>query len=80
LEAEAASGNADAAQELRKELALMRDKVDTLHDTLKGKEEELKLLKERSATNQEASKASSSVFILSSSSYNSSLWNEVMKL
>lgn len=50
LEAEAARGNADAAAELRKEIGLMREKVDFYAQQLKGKEEEIKVLKEKCGT------------------------------
>lgn len=47
LEAEAARGNADAAAELRKEIGLMREKVDYLSAQVKTKEEEVRVLKEK---------------------------------
>ncbi len=49
LEAEAARGNADAAQELRKEISLMREKVDASQALLKAKEDEVRNLREAGA-------------------------------
>jgi len=46
LEAEAARGNADAAQELRKEINLMRERVDSSQSLLKAKEDEIRALRE----------------------------------
>ncbi|CAG7835135.1 unnamed protein product [Allacma fusca] len=50
LEAEAARGNADAAAELRKEISLMRDKVDMCQQQLKSKDEEIRTLKEKGSS------------------------------
>lgn len=50
LEAEAARGNADAAAELRKEIGLMREKVDFFTQQLKTKDEEIKVLKDKCGT------------------------------
>ncbi|CAL8094275.1 unnamed protein product [Orchesella dallaii] len=47
LEAEAARGNADAAAELRKEIGMMREKVEFYAQQLKTKDEEIKVLKEK---------------------------------
>lgn len=46
LEAEAAKGDSDAAAEIRKELAILREKVDFYNQALKGKEDEIRMLKE----------------------------------
>jgi len=46
LEAEAAKGDSDAAAEIRKELAILREKVEYYTQALKGKEEEIRVLKE----------------------------------
>lgn len=46
LEAEAAKGDSDAAAEIRKELAILREKVEYYNQALKGKEEEIRVLKE----------------------------------
>ncbi|OXA59162.1 homer protein homolog 1 isoform X2 [Folsomia candida] len=48
LEAEAARGDSSAAAEIRKEIGSMREKVDFYVQTLKGKEEEIKMLKDSS--------------------------------
>lgn len=50
LEAEAARGNADAAAELRKEISLMREKVDLSQQQLKAKDEEIRQLKEKGSS------------------------------
>ncbi|CAL8091165.1 unnamed protein product [Orchesella dallaii] len=46
LEAEAAKGDSDAAAEIRKELAILREKVEYYTQALKAKEEEIRVLKE----------------------------------
>jgi len=46
LEAEAARGDSDAAAEIRKEIGSLRERVDLYSQTLKAKEDELKILKD----------------------------------
>jgi homer protein len=48
LEAEAARGDSDAAADIRKEICVLRERVDFYGQTLKSKEEEIKVLKESS--------------------------------
>ena len=61
LEAEAARGSLTAAGELRKEISLMRDKIDMCQQQLKNKEEELEMMKEKIGDG--GSNSTSKVFI-----------------
>jgi homer protein len=46
LEAEAARGDSDAAAEIRKEIGTLRERVDCYSQALKGKEDEIRVLKD----------------------------------